>query len=340
MKTIATSWPTNRGCGSAEIVSRRQKIEPMRSAIYVLLLTGLFLSTSLQALEVPFLAGRVNDQAELLGASAEQELESTLALLEQTTGAQVVVLTIPSLGDVPVEDFSIRVVETWKLGRADQNDGVLLLISRDDRKIRIEVGYGLEATLTDLRSKRIISNLMVPRFRNGDFEGGVVAAIDVIDATIRGQEDLIPPGLEASGDRDMQDASFVEQLIFLGIFGMVIGTFSLVSIATSGCAGWFLYLFLMPFFFSFPAAIFGPTAGMIAVGAWALAFPLLRYWINTPSGQAFRDSLPQSGSFSRGWSSDAGGWSGGGWSGGGGFSGGGFSGGGGSFGGGGASGSW
>ncbi len=306
-----------------------------------LLVLNLVWVAKLSALEVPFLGGPVNDQAGLIGASSETQLETTLKQLESATGAQVAVLTLASLEDEPVEDFALQVVETWKLGRAGVDDGVLLLISRDDRKIRIEVGYGLEATLTDVRSKQIISNLMVPRFRNGDFEGGIVAAVEVIDATVRGQEDLIPPGLEGSDNRDLQDAGFFERLIFLGIFGMVVGTFSLVSIATSGCAGWFLYLFLMPFFFSFPAAIFGPTAGMIAVGFWVLAFPILRFWIRTPSGQAFKNSLPQSGGFSGGWSSDGGGWSGGGWSGGG-FSGGGggFSGGGGGFGGGGASGSW
>ncbi|MEM7352033.1 MAG: TPM domain-containing protein, partial [Acidobacteriota bacterium] len=247
-----------------------------------------------------------------------------------------------SLEDEPVEDFALRVVETWKLGREGIDDGALLLISRDDRKIRIEVGYGLEPTLTDVRSKRIVSNLMVPRFRGGDFGGGVTAAVEVIDATVRGQEDLIPPQLAGSSD-DIHDAPFFERLIFFGIFSVVVGTFSLVSIATSGCAGWFLYLFLMPFFFSFPAAVFGPSAGLAALAFWVIAFPLARFWMGTEAGKAFKNNLPSSG-WSGGWSSDVGGWSGGGWSGGGfsggGFSGGGFSGGGGSFGGGGASGSW
>lgn len=125
------------------------------------------------ALEVPYLSGRVNDLADLLNPGAEGRLEQTLGQLEQETGAQAAVLTIPSLEGDPLEDFSLRVVETWKLGREEADDGVLLLIARDDRKVRIEVGYGLEATLTDVQSKRIISNLMTPRFREGDFDGGV-----------------------------------------------------------------------------------------------------------------------------------------------------------------------
>lgn len=305
------------------------------------LVTAMLLASPLAALEVPFLAGRVNDQAALLGDGAESQLSSRLEQLEQATGAQVVVLTLPSLEGEVLEDFTIRVLDTWKLGRQGIDDGVLLLISRDDRKIRIEVGYGLEATLTDVRSKRIVSNLMVPRFRNGDFEGGITAAVEVIDATVRGQEDLIPPGLEEASGNDLQDAPFFEKLIFLGIFSVVVGTFAMISIAASGCTGWFLYAFLMPFFFSFPAAAFGPLAGMIVLGIWVIAFPVLRHWLGTSAtGQAFRNWTPSS----RGWSSDVGGWSGGGFSGGGwsggGFSGGGFSGGGGSFGGGGASGSW
>ncbi len=288
------------------------------------------------ALEVPYLAGRVNDLAGLLSSQTVQQLESRLEQLEEATGAQVAVLTLPSLEGEPLEDYSIRVVETWELGRKGIDDGVLLLVSRDDRKVRIEVGYGLEPTLTDVRSRRIVSNLMVPRFREADFDGGVSAAVEAIDATVRGQEDLIPPGLMDSADNDLMDGTWVEKLTFLGIFGVVIGTFSLVSIASSGWTGWVFYLFLMPFYFSFPAAAFGATAGMIALGLWIVAFPILRRWLGTNAGKSVASRLPRGGWTGGGWSSDhrsGGGWSGGGFSGG-------FSGGGGSFGGGGASGSW
>ena len=91
-------------------------------------------------LEVPYLAGRVNDQADLLSDGAEQQLEDRLQLLEKETGAQIAVLTIPTLEGNPIEDFSMQVVETWQLGRAGVDDGVLILISRDDRRMRIEVG--------------------------------------------------------------------------------------------------------------------------------------------------------------------------------------------------------
>ncbi len=299
----------------------------------------LWTATAAAALEVPYLAGRVNDLAGLLSPQTEQQLESRLEQLEQATGAQVAVLTLASLEDEALEDFSMRVVETWKLGREGVDDGVLLLVSRDDRKLRIEVGYGLEPTLTDVRSRRIISNLMVPRFREGDFDGGVRDAIEAIDATVRGQEDLVPPALMDSGGNDLMAGSLFEKLLVLGIFGMVVGTFSLISIASTGSIGWVFYVFLMPFYFSFPAGVFGQTAGWIALGLWVVAFPVLRYWIGTDAGKSvvspvLRRHFPGT-SLGGGWSSDhrGGGGSGGGFSGG-------FGGGGGSFGGGGASGSW
>ncbi len=301
----------------------------------VLFLALLWTAATAAALEVPYLAGRVNDLAGLFSPQAVGQLESRLEQLEQATGAQVAVLTLASLEDEALEDFTLRVVETWKLGREGVDDGVLLLVSRDDRKVRIEVGYGLEPSLTDVRSRRIISNLLVPRFREGDFDGGVTAAVEAIDAVVRGQEDMVPPALMDSGGNDLMDGTLFDKILFLGIFAVVIGTFSLISIASTGCTGWVFYVFLMPFYFSFPAGVFGQTAGLIALGLWLVAFPVLRYWMGTGAGKSVRSRFPGT-SFGGGWSSDR--RSGGGWSGGG-FSGG-FSGGGGSFGGGGASGSW
>ncbi len=286
-------------------------------------------------LQVPDLAGRrIHDLAGLLSPQTTQQLTGQLEQLEQATGAQVAILTLASLEGEPPADFAIRVAEKWRLGRAGVDDGVLLLISRDDREIRLDVGYGLEPTLTDVRARRIVSNLMVPRFRDGDFDGGVCAAVEAIDASVRGQEDLVPPALLGFGGGELADASLLERLLFLGVFALVVSSFSLISLRASGLTGWFLYLFLMPFYFSFPAAVFGTAAGLAALGLWLVAFPVLRHWLGSGGGRLIGGWFPSSGG---GWSSDR--WSGGGFSGGG-FSGGGFSGGGGSFGGGGASGSW
>ncbi|MEM7582861.1 MAG: TPM domain-containing protein [Acidobacteriota bacterium] len=310
-----------------------------RLAGWLLFALGVLLPTTLAALEPPELWGRITDQADLLDDGAELRLDALLEQLETDTGAQVAILTVASLEGDPLEDFSIRVVEKWQLGREGIDDGILLLVARDDRLIRIEVGYGLEGTLTDLRTKRIISNLMVPRFREGDFAGGIGAATEVIDATLRNREDLIPPSLTRDSSNDIADAPLLERLMFMGIFSIVVGTFAMTSIATSGCMGWVLYVFLMPFFYAFPAEVLGQVVGIVALAAWVTGFPILRYVLrNTAWGERFRNWRPQVGGAGT-WSSGGGGWSSGGWSGGG-FSGGGFSGGGGSFGGGGASGSW
>ena len=291
------------------------------------------------ALEVPYLAGRVNDLADLLSPAAEARIEEQLAALERETGAQGAVLTVPSLEGDPLEDFSLRVVDTWKLGRKGVDDGVLLVIAREERQMRIEVGYGLEATLTDVGSKRILSDVMTPRFRQGDFDGGVEAGVAAIAATVRGQEDAIP--LAASEASEPAPLGLI--LAFGGLFVFVIGLFSLVAVTSPGFAGWLLYFFLMPFYLLFPAAALGPTVGFAALGFWIVAFPILHHFLKGKNIGRYLGSGRRGGSWSRGgWS--RGGFGGFGRSGGGGFSGGGFSGGfsggGGSFGGGGASGSW
>ncbi len=272
------------------------------------------------ALEVPYLSGRVNDQAAMLDDAFEGQLEERLRVLEEETGAQVAVLTISSLEGDPIEDFSIRVVETWKLGREGVDDGVLVLVARDDRRMRIEVGYGLEGALTDAQAGRIIDGLMTPRFREGDFAGGVGAAVDAISAAVRGEALELP---EPGSDRVMPD--FATFAVFF-IFGL---PFINAALSSRGAAGWVLYLFLAPFFLAVPAAMFGVRVGVIAVLAWLIGFPLLRLiW---PKASTRKTGSRGGGGF---WGPFVGG------GGGGGFSGGGFSGGGGSFGGGGASGGW
>ena len=171
----------------------------VRSAATRTVVVGLLLvvASSLAALEVPYLTGRVNDLAGLLDADARARLEQTLAAFEQETGSQVTVLTVSSLEGDPIEDFSIRVVDTWKLGREGVDDGALLLIAKSERRLRIEVGYGLEGALTDAQSRRILDRVITPRFRAGDFAGGIEAGVDSMLAVIRGEELPAPAPLSA-----------------------------------------------------------------------------------------------------------------------------------------------
>lgn len=319
-----------RGNGLGEpgrYVLRRRLLRWMRSGGVWLTLTVAALAPGvLGALEVPYLSGRVNDLADLLSPETETSISESLEAFEDRTGHQIAVLTIPSLEGESLEEFSLRVAETWKLGRAEQDDGVLLLVARDDRKMRIEVGYGLEADLTDAESGRILRNVLTPRFKAGDFDGGIEQGVAAIVGTLEGGE-VIPEDPPAQG---LDDIPLGARLATGGMFVLVIGMFSLMAIFSPGCHGWFLYLFLIPFWATFPMVFLGTRGGFLALVAWIIGAPILKLLFGwTSFGKRWVAANP-------GWSNWSSG-SGGGWSSGGGSS---FSGGGGSFGGGGASGSW
>src|SRR3990167_45375 len=144
------------------------------------------------ALEVPPLRGRLNDLAGLLPAERARALEERLARFERETGHQVALLTIASLEGEDLEGFSIRVAENWKIGKKGFDNGVILLISKNDRKLRIEVGYGLEGVLPDALASRIIREIIVPRFRANDYAGGVEAGVEAIMRVTRGEPLQIP----------------------------------------------------------------------------------------------------------------------------------------------------
>ena len=139
------------------------------------------------ALDVPKLAGYVNDQADMISSGLELKIENYLREFERSDSTQVAILTIPSLEGEAVEEYAIRVAESWALGQKGKDNGVLLLVARDDRKIRIEVGYGLEGRLTDLLAGRIVDNEISPYFRQGNFEGGIIAGINGITSAVRGE---------------------------------------------------------------------------------------------------------------------------------------------------------
>jgi uncharacterized protein len=138
-------------------------------ALFMCLLLPLFTAGQSWALEIPALTARIVDQADLLDAAQEAALSAELEAFEKKSSDQVVVLTIPALEGEALEDFANKTFRQWQLGQKQEDNGVLLLIARDDRKLRIEVGYGLEGTLTDALSSVIINQTIVPKFRSGDF---------------------------------------------------------------------------------------------------------------------------------------------------------------------------
>ncbi len=160
---------------------KRQLRRPFLATI-----VSIFLAAALaSALDVPPLRGRVNDYAGVMSQDQARSLESQLAQFEQETGHQVAVLTIPTLDGEDIEGFSIRVAESWKIGKKGFDNGVILVVAVKDRRLRLEVGYGLEGVLPDAIAKTITSNYIVPSFRSQDYAGGIIAGIDAVLKVIK-----------------------------------------------------------------------------------------------------------------------------------------------------------
>jgi len=147
----------------------------------------LFASGAASGADVPFLTGRVVDNAEILKPATRDALTTALGAHEQATGNQVVVLTVPTIGDDSIEGYATKVFENWKLGQKGKDNGVLVIVVPKDRKMRIEVGYGLEGTLPDAVASRIIRNVMTPQFKNGDYDKGVTDGVAAIIGQLEGK---------------------------------------------------------------------------------------------------------------------------------------------------------
>ena len=259
---------------------------------------------------VPALTGRVVDQTGTLSPAQQASLEQTLATFEARKGTQIAVLIIPTTAPEAIEQFSIRAAEKWKVGRRKVDDGAILVVAKDDRATRIEVGYGLEGVLTDLASHRIIDEVILPRFKNQDFYGGIAAGVDQIIRVVDGEPLPAPSRNPATGAGD---------------FGRFIPIIFILAIAVGGV--------LRSALGRFPGALV--TGGAVAAIAWFVAGALSMALI---AGVIALFITLLGGGMGRGLGGYYGGMGGG--RGGGGGGGGGFSGGGGGFGGGGASGRW
>jgi uncharacterized protein len=261
---------------------------------------------------VPALAARVTDLTGTLTAGQQAELEQKLAAFEQRKGSQIALLIVPTTAPEAIEQYSIRVVDTWKLGRAKPDDGVLLLVALQDRALRIEVGYGLEGALSDAIANRIIDDTIKPLFRQGDIYGGVSAGLQQIMTVAEGEQ-LPPPDRQWRRPIDrlpgLLPFLFFGVLILRAIMSAIFGR-TLGAVATGGVTGAVVW---------FVSSMLG-----IAIGAGVVALLISLFAGFATNGRSLGRSP----------------WGGmGGW-GGGGFGGGGFGGGGGGFGGGGASGRW
>lgn len=275
----------------------------------VALLLMLFAATAWALVAVPDYSRRVIDLTATLSADQLATLENRLASFEASKGSQIAVLIVPTTEPEDIAQFGIRVAEAWKTGRANVDDGVILIVAKNDRKLRVEVGYGLEGAIPDAIAKRVVSETIAPHFKSGDFFGGIDAGVTQLMALIEG-EPLPAPQVPKSKRNGGMDA-FLPLLIGGVVVGFVLAAFlgrtlgGIVAASGTGLVGWLL----------------------MGAGLTALVVAVLVFFGVLSRGFG-------------GWSSGGGGFGGGGfgggWSSGGGFGGGG----GGGFGGGGASGSW
>jgi len=280
-------------------------------------IAAFYMARALAEVTVPPLKAHVTDLTGTLSAAQAAALEQKLTAFEQRKGSQIAVLIVPTTQPETVEQYGIRVAEQWKLGRKGVDDGALLLVARDDRALRIEVGYGLEGPLPDVVSKRIVSDIIVPHFKQGDFSGGIDAGVDAIIKVVDG-EPLPAPVAQPQPSRGVQDGNIPSSLLIIGfiLVAVVAGVLRSVigrlpaAMVTGGLAGFIGWLMLSSLAAAAIAAIFVFVISLVG-------------------------GLPRmggGGGFGRG-----GGFGGGGFGGGGGSS---WGGGGGGFGGGGASGRW
>jgi uncharacterized protein len=288
----------------------------IRAALFAwLLMLWPLLGLGADPIAVPPLQARVTDLTGTLSAEQQASLSASLAAFEQRKGSQIALLLVPTTQPETIEQYSIRVVDAWKLGRKGVDDGVLLLVAKNDRTVRIEVGRGLEGALPDAIANRIVQQVIVPRFRNGDFYLGLVDGVDRIIKTVDGEPLPEPTRTRDAGNTrgigGLLPLLFVVVVIGGGVLRALLGRFggAAVTAAGVGMVIWFvanaLVTALIAALFSFIFVL----AGGFGAGRGG--------WTSGTRG---------------GWGGGFGGWGGGG--------GGGFGGGGGGFSGGGASGRW
>ena len=254
---------------------------------------------------VPPLAGHVTDLTATLTPAQKESLEQTLAAFEARKGSQLAVLLLPTTAPEGIDQYALRVAEQWQIGRAKVDDGAILVVAKDDRTLRLEVGYGLEGALSDIVSKRIISDTIVPRFKQGDYFGGIDAGVAQIIRVVDGEALPSPPSQRTQGPDDLRQMFPFLLIVVLVVGGVLRNTIGKLagSVVTGALVGVLAWLLL-------GAVLLAVLAGLVATVVTLLGGGTVLRGIGGMGGGR------------------------------GGFGGGGFRGGGGGFGGGGASGRW
>lgn len=247
------------------------------------LLMLLLMSTAVcLALEVPYLSGRVVDDAEILSPEARERIAELSRRHEEKTTNQIAVLTVPSLESENIEDFAVRVFENWKLGQQGRDNGVLLLIAPQERRLRIEVGYGLEGTVPDVIASRIIRDVITPHFKSGQYDAGVTQGLRALITVLEGG--ALPAVQETSNRKTspwsrrphMADMSLPKRLAACCALFSLLGIFTLGAILAPGGLGWFVYIFTMPFWAVVSLAVVSGRGALILLGVHLVGVPVTR----------------------------------------------------------------
>lgn len=200
-----------------------------RKKIFVLVFAVFFAAASCFGLGVPELTGRVNDNAKLMSSKEKQEAEEYLASVEQKNGIQIFVLTVKSLQGENLEEYANRVFEKWGIGQKKEDNGVLLLVAYNERDVRIEVGYGLEGTLTDTKCGLILRNVIIPEFRNGDYGKGICKGVKAVGGIVAGDVE-VEEQLKASDQENVADGLFAAIIIlvwFIIVFASILSRYGI-----------------------------------------------------------------------------------------------------------------
>ena len=267
-------------------------LQSMARLFVLALLCLVIIASHAGAAEFPYLSGRVVDDAGLLSAEAKGRITAALKAHEDKTSNQLVVVTVPTLGDESIEPYAVKLFEKWKPGRKGKDNGAILIVVPKERKMRIEVGYGLEGTLTDAATSRIIRNVIAPHFKATNFDKGMEEGVAAIVALLEGNAADTPQPAAKEGDASnplgiSAPSMTLTERILIGVFVFgIIGLFTVIGVITPG-VGWFLYVFLIPFWALFPIVIVGFKGAMALLATYLVAFPAAKLWL--PRTQWFQN---------------------------------------------------
>jgi uncharacterized protein len=246
----------------------------------VVALAALLVAPSVRAADItiPYLTGRVVDEANILSQGARDRITAAVKAHEQATTNQIVVLTVPTIGSTSVEEYAVKVFESWKLGQKGKDNGILVVVVPQDRKMRIEVGYGLEGPLPDGAAGGIIRTWMTPAFKAGNYDKGIEDGVAAIIARLEDRPVGRTPAaaVSSSGGGGQIQPIPMPMRLFVGLFVFgIIGIFTVVGVLTPG-VGWFIYFFLIPFWAIFPMIVIGVRPTLYLLAAYIIGFPIAK----------------------------------------------------------------